>query len=191
MLEFIETNWVELVGAIAGLIYLYLEYKADIRMWPTGILMSSFYAYVFIQARFYAFAYINIYYILAAVYGWLKWNRHKAEENTDVGITHTPKPYYPKLAGATVLLFALISFVLVRYTDSPVPYGDSFVTTLSIISMWMLAHKLLEQWLLLTVLNAASVYLYFTQGLAPTSGLYMVYTVGSVLGYFKWKKIMK
>jgi nicotinamide mononucleotide transporter len=190
MLEFIGTNRIELTGAIAGLVYLYFEYKADIRMWPVGILMSSFYVYVFIQAKFYAFACINIYYILAAVYGWMKWNRRKAAESGDSGIIHTPKLYYPKLMAATLLLFALISLVLARYTDSPVPYGDSFVTTLSIVSMWMLAHKLLEQWLLLILLNAASVFLYFEQALIPTSALYLVYTIGSVFGYFKWRKLV-
>jgi nicotinamide mononucleotide transporter len=191
MLEFIETNWVELTGAVAGLIYLYLEYKADIRMWATGIVMSLFYVFVFIQAKFYAFACINIYYIIAAIYGWYKWKKHNTMESGDSRIIHTPRNYYPKLAAATVAIFCLTAFVLVRYTDSPVPYGDSFVTTLSIVSMWMLAHRLLEQWLLLIVLNTVSVFLYFTQALYPTSALYLIYAAGSALGYFRWKKCMK
>ncbi|GAB6010922.1 nicotinamide riboside transporter PnuC [Viscerimonas tarda] len=190
MIEFIETNWVEIIGAIAGIIYLYLEYKADIRMWPVGIIMSSFYIYVFIQAKFYAFACINIYYILAAMYGWIKWHKSKVIESDNTGIIHTPRNYYPKLVGVTIPVFALISYLLTQYTDSPVPYGDSFVTTLSIVSMWMLAHKFVEQWLLLVILNAVSVVLYYTQALYPTSVMYLIYAIVSILGYVRWKKLI-
>ena len=192
MIEFIESNWIEIVGAVMGIVYLYYEYKADIKMWPAGIIMSAFYIFVFVQSKFYAFACINGYYILAAIYGWIKWYRPKDERQTGSDIIHTPSKYIVWLIIANVVIYFIISFVLVKYTDSPVAYGDSLVTTLSIVSMWMLAHKLVEQWLLLIVLNIISVFLYFSQGLYPTSLMYLVYVVVSVLAYFSWKnKIVK
>lgn len=191
MIDFFIENWVEIIGAIAGIIYLYFEYKADIRMWPAGIIMSTFYTYVFIQARFYAFACINIYYILAAVYGWIKWYRSKSSESGDYKIIHAPVRYYIRILIATILVFIFVYYILSQFTDSPVPFGDSFVTTLSIISMWMLAHRFVEQWLLVIVLNAVSIFLYFSQNLYPTSIMYLVYTIVSVLGYFRWKKMAK
>jgi len=191
MIDLIETNWVEIIGAITGLIYLYYEYKADIKMWPAGIIMSSFYTFVFIQAKFYAFACINIYYILAAIYGWVRWNRNKSGNVEDKGIAHTPVRYILPISLITVSIFILITYILISHTDSPVPYGDSFVTTLSIVSMWMLAHKFAEQWLLLVVLNIVSIGLYFWQNLYPTSTMYLIYAVVSVLGYIKWKKMIR
>jgi len=88
------------------------------------------------------------------------------------------------------LLFALIAFILIRFTDSPVPYGDSFTTAVSIIGMWMLAHKYLEQWWLWFVVNVVSSALYLWKGLYPTAGLFIIYSVISVFGYFRWKKMM-
>ncbi len=185
----LQENWIEITGAIAGIIYLYFEYKADIRMWPTGIIMSVFYTYVFIQAKFYAFACINIYYILAAVYGWIKWYKSEPENESNCGIIRTPRWYYIRLFLSIAAVFGMVSFLLMWFTDSPVIVGDSFVTTLSIISMWMLAQKFAEQWLLLIVLNIVSVMIYLSQELYPTSAMYAVYAIVSIFGYQRWKKL--
>lgn len=189
--EFIKNNWTEIIGASFGLLYLYFEYKADIRMWPTGIIMSTFYTYVFIEIKFYAFAGINIYYILSGIYGWIKWHKSK-DNNSDanyIKLTHTPTRLYLFLLLTVCILFLIINWLLATFTDSEVIYGDSFITTLSIVSMWMLAHKYVEQWLLLIVLNIVSTILYFQQELYPTSIMYSIFAIASVFGYIRWKKI--
>lgn len=94
------------------------------------------------------------------------------------------------MIGLFALIFIVIAFILVRFTDSPVPYGDSFTTTLSIIAMWMLAHKYIEQWWLWIAVNVVSTGLYFWKGLYPTALLFVVYSIIPFFGYFKWKKMM-
>lgn len=194
ILNFIKINWIEIVGAIFGLLYLYYEYKADLRMWPTGLIMSSFYTVVFIHATFYAFACINIYYILAQIYGWVKWHKAaaeaKLEKNNDIGLRHAPTRLFLPLITASIVIFGIIVFILQTYTDSKVVYGDSFVTTASIAAMWMLAQKYVEQWLLLIIINIVSVFLYLYQDLFPTSIMYLIYSIVSVFGYIKWKKMI-
>jgi len=192
IIEFIENNWIEIVGAIVGLLYLYYEYKANILMWPTGIVMSSFYTIVFIKATFYAFACINIYYIIAGIYGWVQWHRSKDKASNDsIKIVHTPTRFYIPIAVSLIVVFGIIVFVLKEFTDSQVVMGDSFVTSLSIVAMIMLAKKYAEQWLLVIVLNIVSVFLYFYQELYPTSVMYLFYSIVSVFGYFKWRDLAK
>lgn len=192
IVNFVEINWIEIIGAIFGLLYLYYEYKADLRMWPAGIIMSSFYTFVFIHATFYAFACINIYYILAGIYGWIKWynpTQINLDENTGIGLSKTPTRLFLPLVTVSIVIFGIIVFILQRYTDSQVVYGDSFVTTISIVAMWMLAQKYIEQWLLLIVINIVSVFFYLYQDLYPTSIMYLIYSTVSVFGYIKWRKM--
>lgn len=190
--EFIKQNWIELVGAIIGLLYLYYEYKASIWMWPMGILMSSFYTFIFIHATFYAFAGINIYYTIIGIYGWVIWSKQKSEGKDDLTkITHTPTRYYLPILVITGIIFTILVFILKRYTDSQVVYGDSFITTLSIVAMIMLTKKYVEQWLLLIVVNFVSVILYYKQELYPTSIMYLIYCIVSVFGYLNWRKMIK
>ena len=68
-------NYLEITGALVGLIYLWLEYRASIYLWIAGIIMPAIYIFVYYRAGLYADFGINIYYLLAAVYGWIVWMR--------------------------------------------------------------------------------------------------------------------
>jgi len=190
-MEYIGKHWIEIIGAVVGLLYLYYEYRADILMWATGIVMSLFYTVVYVQATFYAFACINIYYIIVGVYGWLQWKTSKGNkpENTASDLIHTPRKFYLPIIVAIGVVFVLLVFLLGKFTDSQVVYADSFVTALSIVAMVMLAKKYVEQWILVIIANFASVFIFFYLSMYPTSAMYLVYAVVSVFGYFNWKKI--
>lgn len=181
---------IEMIGAVIGLLYLYLEYKANKWLWPVGVVMPVVYVWIFFQSKFYADMGVNIYYFLASIYGWIYWTRHKQQEEAELPVTHTPRRHLLPLTVVGVALFAAIAFILVQYTDSPVPYGDSFTTALSILGMWLLARKHVEQWLFWFVVNVVSCGLYLWKGLYPTSILFAIYSVISVLGYFKWKRMV-
>lgn len=187
---------IEIIGAAIGLIYLYLEYKANVWLWPVGIVMSIFYVVIFFHGKFYADAAIYLYYIGANAYGLFLWTRSRkkpieeAETTAELAITHVPAKRILPLAVATVVLWMILYGILKTVTDSPIPLGDAFTTAVSIVAMWMLAQKYLEQWLLWIVVNIVSTALYFWKGLYPTGVLFIVYVVVAVLGYMKWKKLM-
>ena len=179
----------EFVGLIIGLLYLYLEYKANIWLWPVGVIMPLVYIVIFYQSKFYADMGIYIYYFFVSIYGLYICSK-SLKQTDEILISHLPRRYLVKLATIFLITFAVIAFVLIRFTDSPVPYGDSFTTSLSILAMWMLAHKYIEQWLLWIVVNIVSTGLYFCKGLDTTAVLFIVYSIIPVFGYFKWKKMM-
>lgn len=189
---------IEIIGAVIGLTYLFLEYKANVWLWPVGILMSLFYVIIYVTGKFYADAALQVYYIGANAYGLVKWTVSKRHgdkpaglENEELKICHTPKRLWLPLVLVSVGLWMLIYGILRTYTDSPVPIGDAFTTSLSIVAMWMLSRKYVEQWLFWVVVNVVCVALYFWKGLYPTAVLYCVYVVVAVLGYIKWNKMME
>jgi|SRR5690554_328074 nicotinamide mononucleotide transporter len=181
---------IEIIGAVVGLLYLFLEYRASKWLWPVGVLMPVFYIWIFFQSKFYADMGINVYYFFASIYGWIRWNRDK-NEGTGLPITHTPKRFILPLTVIGLALFGGILLILTRYTDSVVAPGDSLTTALSILGMWMLAQKYVEQWWLWFVVNLISCGLYVWKGLYPTAALFAIYAVISVFGYYKWKQIMR
>ena len=182
-------EYIEIAGAVIGLLYLYLEYRASVYLWPVGVIMPLFYIYIFFVSRFYADMGINIYYLFASIYGWIRWNKSASQEQS-LAISHMPYRYWGVALLALSILFAGIAWILIRFTDSPVPFGDSFTTALSIVAMWMLANKYIEQWGLWIIVNVVSCALYAWKGLYPTALLYVVYSIVPVFGYFKWKQLM-
>ena len=63
----------EIIGTLVGLLYLWLEYRASIYLWIAGIIMPAIYIFVYYNAGLYADFGINIYYLGAAIYGWMMW----------------------------------------------------------------------------------------------------------------------
>ncbi|MBP3331047.1 MAG: nicotinamide mononucleotide transporter [Tidjanibacter sp.] len=182
----------ELIGVVVGLIYLYLEYHANIWLWAANIVMPAIYIFVYHDAGFYADMGINIYYLIISIYGWYKWRFVKTKRvEKEVPITHTPIKMILPLIVVTIAVFVAICYVLINFTDSTVPYGDSFTTAVSIVGMWMLARKFVEQWLVWLVVDVVCVALYVYKGLYPTAGLYALYSAIAVVGYVKWLKLMK
>ncbi len=192
---------IEVIGTLVGLVYLWLEYKASIHLWIAGIIMPAIYIYVYYDAGLYADAGINVYYLLAAVYGWIVWKfgRKPMVESEDTRsiqrLLAMPAAYVRKrlcvLTLITLALFLLMGGILDRFTDSTVPWLDSFTTALSIVAMWMLARKYAEQWLVWIVVDVVSAGLYIYKELYFTSALYLLYAVIAVLGYRKWLQLMK
>lgn len=180
----------QIVGVALGLLYLYLEYKANIWLWIVGLAMPVVHSILYFKAGLYADFGMEIYYILAGLYGlaaWLVSDRKKGEGQAR-SISFTPKNQWPWLVAVYLVLHAGLYFFLSRCTDSTVPFWDAFTTSLSVLAMWMLSRKYVEQWLVWLVVDAATVALYIYKGIPLTGCLYLLYTVLAVVGYRKWKK---
>lgn len=182
-------DYLEIAGTLAGLLYLWFEYKASIWLWPVSIIMPAIYIIVYYQARLYADSGISIYYLLAGIYGWWAWAKHTVK-GKEKSIAFTPRRLIVPLFFVLSIVFMLIGSVLSAYTNSTVPWWDSFTTALSIIAMWMLARKYVEQWLVWLVVDVASCGLYIYKELYFTSFLYGLYAVIAFFGYLKWKQLM-
>lgn len=181
----------EVIGTIVGLVYLWLEYKASIYLWIASIIMPAIYIFVYYDAGLYADFGINIYYLGAAVYGWLVWrfgNKSKAQK--ELPITQMPMKSWLKVSMVYIVAQLLIAWILIEYTDSNVPWWDAFTTVLSVVGMWMLARKYLEQWWVWIVVDVVCVGLYIYKELFFTAGLYAFYAIIAIFGWLNWKRLM-
>ena len=189
------SEFVEILGVIIGFIYLWLEYKASIYLWLTSIIMPAIYLFVYFDAGLYADVAINIYYLIIGVYGWMSWrygiSRKNGTEKYDLKISHTSRRQWLRLLIAYIFIHFAISFTLINFTDTDVPWFNGLTSALSIIGMWMLAKKLIEQWFVWFVVDILSAVLYFYKGLEPTALLYSVYAIVAILGYKKWNKLLQ
>ena len=182
----------EIIGTIVGLVYLWLEYRASIYLWIASIIMPAIYIFVYYEAGLYADFGINIYYLGAAIYGWMVWKfGQKADaEVKEMPITHMPKRSWLKAGGIYLVAQLLIAWILINYTDSDVPWWDAFTTALSVVGMWMLARKYLEQWGVWMIVDMVCIGLYIYKELYFTAGLYAFYAIVAVFGWMNWKKLM-
>ena len=181
----------QIAGVLLGLLYLWLEYRADIRLWIVGLVMPLIHGALYYKSGLYADCSMQAYYVLAGLYGWLVWRRRGRK--TDAGLTgpedaegakraaalrigHTPLRTVPALAGVYAAAHIGLYLLLTRFTDSTVPFWDAGTTALSVVAMWMLSRKLVEQWLVWLVVDLVTVGLYLYKDLPYTAGLYALYS---------------
>ena len=205
--NWISNNYIEIFGAVTGIVYVFLEIRQTIWLWPVGIITSGVYIWVFFTSKFYADMSLQVYYLIISILGWYWWTKGKGNnaqgtehraQSTDLADDNTGKEELKVtrlkvrtgiiLGIAFVLIYLVMWFVLTSWTDSPVPARDSFVTSLSIIATWMLARKIYEHWFLWIVVNFVSAIFFLTRGLYPTVILYLVYGLMSFVGLVEWKK---
>jgi nicotinamide mononucleotide transporter len=186
----LATTWLEGIAVLFGLLSVWYAKKANILVFPTGIISVLIYVYICFVAGLYADMGINAFYFLMSVYGWYKWTRKDASEKM-IAITKSNTLQHFAAAAGAVVFFVILRYVLINYTDSTVPTWDAITTAIFIIGMWLMALKKLENWVYWIIGNTVSIPLYFHKSLVLTSFQYSVFLVLAILGYIQWRNAIK
>ena len=189
MMEFIVAHWLDIVTTVLGLAYILLEYRASVWMWGVGFLMQALGIVLYYEKGLYADCGMEFYYLSMTVYGWWRWIRGSATKQA-LPITHFPKRLVLPWIVLMATVWAVIYWLLVTYTNSNVPLADSFTTALSIVGIWALAHKYLEQWFVWIAVDVVTSALYFYKDIPFKASLYALYVVIAIFGYRKWRQLM-
>ena len=211
IINWITDNYIEFFGAMTGILYVFLEIRQNIWLWPVGIITSAVYIIVFFTSKFYADMGLQGYYLVISCLGWVWWIKgtgHRAQgtgqenirlpsmEGLGVGSGETKSLNVTRITLKTgliltvvfILLYFLMWFILSGLTDSPVPEWDSFITSLSVVATWMLARKIYEHWFLWIAVNTTAMIIFTARGLYPTAVLYFVYFAMSFAGLRAWRR---
>ncbi|MDD2564693.1 MAG: nicotinamide riboside transporter PnuC [Salinivirgaceae bacterium] len=188
VLVWLQVNWIETLATIIGIIYLVFSVKQNILLWIFGLMTSLLYIYVYFNSQFYADMALQIYYVVISIYGWFHWSKGGENEST-LKVSTASTTLMVKCVALTLVLWLGIYFLL-SLTNSDVPVGDAFTTAAAIVATWMLAQKLIENWLFWIVIDSVSLILYIHKELWPTVVLFGAYTLVAIIGYFKWRTDM-
>lgn len=186
------TEILEYAGVATGLLYLYLEIKQYKSMWVVGFLTSLVYVFVFFSSKLYADMGLQIYYVLISIYGFVRWsfltNDKQSDHQASTITYHTLSlPLFGMIILSVVFLSGLLFIILSKFTDSPIPLGDAVTTAVGIVATWMVAQKIIENWIFWIAVNFLSVYIYYKRGLYPTMFLYLCYAILAYIGFITWK----
>ena len=191
-MDFLSEYWLDILTTVLGLIYIWLEYRASIALWFVGVIMPALDVWLYWSHGLYGDAGMAVYYTLAAVYGFYIWKFKKTrKQKQSLPIIHLPRRQYLPATLFFFFAWGTTYYILVNWTNSTVPLLDSFTNALSFVGMWALARKYLEQWFFWIVVDAVCCFLYVQKGIPFKAGLYGLYVVIAIAGYYKWKQQLK
>lgn len=185
-------NPYEVHGFVFTLICVWLNTQEDIWAWFFAIIAGIEYAIVFLGAKIYAEFGLQLFFIITSFYGWYQWRFGKIKKvEKSLYIRYNSTQSY-----LLFLLFALLSFttlylILIKFSDTDVPFLDAITTAISLTAQTMLAKKFIENWLLWIVANSIYIILFIYKGLYLTAILYAILWVMAVYGWLKWQKLYK
>ena len=178
---------IECIAVFFSILYVILAAKENIWCWGAAAISVSLYIYICFFAQLYPETGLQVFYLIMAFYGYYNWN--KKEQSLQIIEWNISKHFAVLILGA--ILTFLMGFFFATYTNAKMPIVDSFTTVFSVFATYMIAKKILSNWLYWIVIDVVSVYLYFSRDLHLTSLLFMAYTIIAIFGYFSWIKKMK
>jgi len=184
--NFLTENWFEIVAALLAIAYLLLAMRQDARCWIAWIISSLMYLFVMCSAGLYMEAGLQIFYLLMGFYGLYQW-QYKLANNETLKIKVWPITTHMMCLTALFLLVITSGYILSNNTDAASPYIDAFTTWGAIIASYMVAKKILENWIYWFVIDFVSVFLFVSRELYPTALLFCLYLVLVIIGYRSWK----
>jgi len=182
------TSWE--AGAMAlSLLYILLAIKQNLWCWPAAFVSTLIYAILFFDASLLMDSFLNMYYLIMAIYGWYTWKYTNAiKKNEELNISSYSINKHLKIIFSLAIISILLGYMMDNYTKAEFAYIDSATTVFALFSTFMLAKKVIENWLYWIIIDAVSIYIYIQKGFYLTAILFVLYTILAVVAYYTWKR---
>ena len=172
-----------------GIAYLALAVREHIACWYAAFISTAISVYVFWDVSLFMESLLNVYYMAMAVYGWYQWRGNRVQQ-AGLAVSTWPPRNHLLIIGGTLSLTMISGFMLASSTSASWPFVDSFTTWGSVLTTFMVARKILENWIYWIVIDAVSIFLYLDRGLYLYAGLFVIYVIIAIFGYFGWRRSM-
>ncbi|WP_306461152.1 nicotinamide riboside transporter PnuC [Malaciobacter molluscorum] len=185
----LETSIYEIFAMLLSILYLILAIKQSLWCWPAAFISTSIYIILFFDADLLMDSFLNFYYLIMAIYGWYSWkftnniNKKNELKVSSLSITKNIKDTF------TLIIISLtLGFFMKNYTTADYAYIDTFTTIFSIYSTYLLAKKVIENWIYWIIIDCISIYIYINKQFYLTAILFLIYTILAFIAYVQWKK---
>ena len=207
MNDFIINNlsYIELAASLFGLVYVVFEVLQKNFMWYLWVLTSITFGIVYYYSHIYAYMGLQIYYVAMGIYGIYSWRRAKAlakraaaqpatqpgelgSEDADILVVRKMSREVAILSTLfSIIVFFILTYIL-KCTEDPNPWLDSFCSVISMLATFWLSRQYLQNWYLWIACNAASTILSLSVEQYYAALLYFIMIGMAIWGLWHWNK---
>jgi nicotinamide mononucleotide transporter len=181
----------EVIAVFLGFAYLALIMKQNIWGWYAAFGSTAIFSWLFWDVSLVMESGLNVYYLIMAVYGWWVW-RGNSEPDKEIKTEKLIQTWsvgrHVFVIGSVILISLATGYGLEKNTTAALPYLDSFTTWGAVITTYMVAQKVLENWWYWLVIDSVAIYLYIDRELYLVALQMAVYIVMIFFGWFLWQK---
>lgn len=181
------SGW-EILAVVLGIAYVLLAAKESLWTWLFAFLSTVIYTILFWEGALVSSSLLNFYYMAMAVYGFILW-RSGGEKGEELEVSQWSLQKNIILIISGLFVATVLGYLSDMYTDAKFVYLDTFVMVFSVLATWMLANKVLENWLYWIVIDSVAIVLYWKSGYLATIVLFTFYVILAFYGYASWRKV--
>lgn len=174
----------EVIAVVCSLLYTILIKEGIIWCWLFSLIASLIYLFICFKKRIYAESVLQLFYVFTTFYGYYNWGDGLSQALPKLGWT-----YHAAIVVSGLAMVIVSGILLKRMSDAATPFVDSFTTIFSIFATLLMINLFPSNWLYWIIIDAVSIYLYFTRKLYLTSLLFLLYTIISIDGYLAWSSL--
>lgn len=178
----------EVLASLCTVVSVMLTVHLKRALYPVGILSTVLFFFVFLEAKLYASAGLQVYFTLLQVYGWWFWTKGYRGHSPPIG--DWPWGIIVALGAVATAVTLLLSSALMRFTDASAPLLDTAILCLSALAQFLVDRKQLKSWMIWGAINVLSIYVYSNQKLWVTTALYVFLLANVLYGWRKWHQVL-
>ena len=183
--QIVATSLAEWLAVVLAIAYVLLAARQSAWCWLAALTSTAIYTWLFWQVALPFQSALNLFYMVMAVYGYWQWH-HKPGE--DKSVQSWPFSWHVlAVFGLTAVAVGLGKLAATQF-NSEYLWLDAAINVFSVATTFMVAHKILQNWIYWFVINTAAVFLYWQSGLILSACLFIGYVGFSVYGYNQWKQ---
>ena len=192
----LNSDWFGIAAAVTGVLYSLWAGKGKISCYFFGIFNSFAYGLISYKATLYGEVLLNWCWYLPMMFaGIFLWKKHlKKDVQEIVKLALSWRGRLITLVAAAAGTGAL-AVILHKWGDK-MPLLDAFTTVLSVIAMVLTVKRCMEQWILWTLVNIASIYMWYRvyltgQGSVAVLMMWILSLINGIIFYILWSKEVK
>ena len=180
-------NTGEAAAVVLGIVNVWLAVKRSVWNFPVAIASVTLIGWLVYQQRLYSDALLQMFFVLANIYGWVNWRRAATAEMI-VPVERMGGRQIATWIVGCIVAATVWAWLTDSYTDATRPWWDAPTFVASIAAQILMGQRKLENWFFWIVVDLGLIPLYFVQHLFGLAALYVVYLILSVWGWLEWHR---
>ena len=178
----ISFGWLQWLAVVFNVIYVILAARENVLCWFFGLVGVTLLAFIYFDAKLYSDTLLQIFYMVMSVYGWITWSSSSGKP-LEITRSKASSHLYYLLAGSIGTL--VLGFLFNKF-GAALPYIDAFTSAFAVVATYLVARKILENWLYWIVIDSTCVVVYLLRDLDLIALLFALYTILAMVGYVVW-----
>jgi nicotinamide mononucleotide transporter len=187
-----QTSLLEYLAVISGIVSVWYSRKANMLVYPTGLINTTIYVYLSIKASLPGEASVNAYFTIMSIYGWMMWKRKDQNNLPILQVSFSGmREWMLQLlffGSCYGLIYWALTALQKNFAPGVIPWADALASASAYTGMWLMTRKKVESWIWWIITNTASIPLYFVKGYVFTSTYYIILLLMAISGLLEWRK---